>query len=96
MMVNIILFVFSYIISCCILIFLGSKLNWKKWFSKNNIRRVVSFIISFSIYMVGCIIIGRINITDNLNTVLRGILLSTIIIPITFGSSNVSKVKKID
>ncbi|GFP76249.1 hypothetical protein [Clostridium fungisolvens] len=95
-MSTVIIFSFSYIISCCILVFLGSKLNWKKWFSKNNTRKVIAFIISFVIYMVGCIIIDRVNITGNFNTVLRGILLSTIIIPITFGMSNVSKDKKVN
>ena len=95
-MVDIIIFLFSYIISCCILIFLASKLNLKKWFSKNKIRIVIAFIVSFAIYMIGCITIDRVNITGNYNIALRGMLLSTIIIPVIFGVSSESKDKKTD
>ncbi|GFZ29971.1 hypothetical protein CSC2_04970 [Clostridium zeae] len=95
-MVTVIIFLVSYIVSCCILIFLGSKLNLKKWLSKNNIGKVISFIISFSIYMAGSMAVDRVNISGNYHTIFKGILLSTIVIPIIFGMSNVVKDKNIN
>lgn len=95
-LVTAMIFLLSYIISYAILLFISSKLNVKKWFSQNNMRKIIAVIISIVIYTVGNMLMEKFNIVGNYHTILKGILLSTVIATVVVAMSNVSKIRKVD
>lgn len=92
-LVTTMIFLFSYIITYAILYFISSKLNIKKWFRQNHKRKIIAFIISLVIYIVGTMLIEKFNIVGNYNTILKASLLS-IVVNIVVGVT--SKIKNVD
>jgi hypothetical protein len=95
-LVTAMIFLLSLLGSFFIFLFICSKLNIKKWFSQNNIRKIIAVIISLAIYTVGNMIMKKYNIVGNYNTILRGILVSTVVATVFVVGSNVSEIRKVD
>ncbi|MBU3144129.1 hypothetical protein [Clostridium sp. CF012] len=95
-LVTTMIFLLSYSISYAIFHFISSKLNVKKWFKQNYMRKIIAVVISFIIYIVGTMLSERFNIVGNYNTILKGILYSIVVSTAVGVVSKVSKIRKVD
>jgi len=74
------MFLLAYVISFVTLYSIIKKSNLGNWIYKKNMRKIIALIISFMIYMSGCTIIDNFNIVGNYYYILKGMLLSVVVI----------------
>ena len=82
-LVTAMIFLLSLLISFSVFLFISLKLNIKKWVDQNNMRKIIAAILTLVIYTVGNMLIEKSNLVGNYNTIIRGILASTVVTGIT-------------
>ena len=78
-LVTAMIFLLSLLISFSVFLFISLKLNIKKWVDQNNMRKIIAVILTLVIYTVGNMLIEKFNVVGNYNTIIRGILASTVV-----------------